>query len=666
MHTIAIAGNPNSGKTCVFNMLTGMVQHVANYPGVTVEKIEGYGKVDGMRVHYIDLPGVYSLSAYSIDEKIARDFILKEEPDVVVDVIDATNLERNLYLLTELMELTDRIVVALNMFDEAKKKYKIDVEKMRKLLGLPVVPTVAIKGVGVDDLLREAVRGTFHPKKIDYPEDVEKRIEALENLLKNLNIKNPRWHAIKLIENDGEVRRKIASLGSKNILHMAEHMRHEIEDIYGDDIETLMASFRYSFAHGLFHEVAVPLNVGGVTITDMIDHVIAHKIFGLPIFLVVMYLSFQFVFTVAAPFQDAIDLIFNGKDLASGGHINGLIDLSYNWMASFLPAWASSFINYGMFRGLAAVLTFTPIIMLLFFILSLLEDSGYLARVAFLMDRLMRKIGMEGRGVISLMLGFGCNVPAIMSTRALKNERERKLSIALNPIIPCGARIQVFAFLTSIFFKENQALVLWSLLLLSMAVVAILGYIYSKTIFKGEGEPFVMELPPYRVPSLKGITIHMWEKSEGFLKKAGTIIILAAGIVWLAAALPWGVEFGGKESLIGQFAKFMAPIGAPFGITPEAIIALFFGFFAKEVVIDVFSVLYGSKDVLLAAMSPIQAYSLLLFILFYTPCVATLGAIYEETRSLRFVLFVILEGFTLALFFSFLVYNIGSLLGVGV
>ncbi|AGB04498.1 ferrous iron transporter FeoB [Aciduliprofundum sp. MAR08-339] len=661
---IALAGNPNTGKTSLFNAITGAHQHIGNWPGVTVEKKEGTVTFEGEKITIVDLPGTYSLTAYSLEEIITRNFILDEQPDVVIDVIDATNLERNFYLLTELMELTNRIVVALNMFDEAKRKYKLDVNKIESLLGLPVVPTVAIKGQGVKELLHQALHGSFAAKKIYYPEDVERRIGILEEKLKDLDLNNPRWHAIKLIENDVEVRKKIASLGRRDLLHLAEHLRHEIEDIYGDDIETLMASFRYSFAHGLFHEVAVPINVGGVTITDMIDHVVAHRIFGLPIFLVILYLSFEFVFTVAAPFQDAIDFIFNGKDVASG-HINGLIDISYNWMASFMPSWASSFINYGMFRGLAAVLTFTPIIMLLFLILSILEDSGYLARVAFLMDRLMRKIGMEGRGIISLMLGFGCNVPAVMSTRALKNERERKLSIALNPLIPCGARIQVFAFLTSIFFERHQALVLWSLLLLSMVVVALLGYIYSKTIFKGRAEPFVMELPPYRVPSVKGILIHMWEKSEGFLRKAGTIIIGAAGIIWLLAALPWGVKFGGPESYIGQFAKFMGPLGAPFGITPEAIIALFFGFFAKEVVITAFYSIYQTKAAMMAAMTPLQAYSLLAFILFYTPCVATLATIYNETRSKKFVLFVIAEGFALAMLFSFLIYNIGSLLGVG-
>ena len=662
---IALAGNPNTGKSSLFNAITGAHQHIGNWPGVTVEKKEGIITFEGKKITIVDLPGTYSLTAYSLEEVITRNFILEEEPDVVVDVIDATNLERNLYLLTELMELTDRIVIALNMFDEAKRKYKLDVKKMKELLGIPVIPTVAIKNKGVKELLHACLHGDFTPKKFYYPEDVENRIEKLQGIMEKLDLKNKRWHAIKLIENDSEVRKKFANLGRKDILHEAEHLRHEIEDIYGDDIETLMASFRYSFAHGLFHEVAEPLNVGGVTITDMIDHVVAHKIFGLPIFLVIMYLSFEFVFVVAAPFQDAIDLIFNGKTLPSGQHINGLIDISYHWMASFIPAWAASFINYGMLRGLAAVLTFTPIIMFLFLILSILEDSGYLARVAFLMDRLMRKIGLEGRGVISLMLGFGCNVPAVMSTRALKNERERKLSIALNPLIPCGARIQVFAFITAIFFKHNQALVMWSLLLLSMAVVAVLGYIYSKTIFKGKAEPFVMELPPYRVPSLKGIIIHMWEKSEGFLRKAGTIIVGAAGIIWLLAALPWGVQFGGENSYIGQIAHFLAPAGAPFGITPESIIALFFGFFAKEVVIDVFYVLYGTKEAMLAAMTPLQAYSLLLFILFYTPCVATLATIYNETKSTKFVIFVILEGFALALLFSFLAYNIGSFMGVG-
>ncbi|MCD6275358.1 MAG: ferrous iron transport protein B, partial [Thermoplasmata archaeon] len=562
---IALAGNPNTGKSTLFNEITGAHQHIGNWPGVTVEKKEGFVEYEGKRILVVDLPGTYSLTAYSLEELIARNFILEEKPDVVIDVIDSTNLERNLYLLTELMELTDRIVVALNMFDEARKKYRIDVKKMEKILGIPVIPTIAIRGEGVKELLHATLHGKFSMKKPEYPEDVEKRIKVLEERLKEIMEEHVRWHAIKLIEGDVEVIRKLQRMNAKSIIHLAEHLRHEIEDIYGEDIETVMASFRYSFSHGLFHEVAEPINVGGVTITDMIDHVVAHKIFGIPIFLVIMYLSFNFVFEVAVPFQDAIDLIFNGKNLSGGGKILGLVDISYGWMATFMPSWLSSFINYGMLRGLGAVLTFTPIIMLLFIILSFLEDSGYLARIAFLMDRIMRKIGMEGRGIISLMLGLGCNVPAIMSTRALRNEKERKLTMALNPLVPCGARIQVFAFLTSMFFSKNQALVLWSLLILSFVVIAILGYIYSRTIFRGEVEPFVMELPPYRLPTLKGVLIHMWEKSEGFLKKAGTIIIGAAGIIWLLAALPWGVEYGSEASYIGQFAQIIGPFGRLFG-----------------------------------------------------------------------------------------------------
>jgi len=661
---IALAGNPNTGKSTLFNEITGAHQHIGNWPGVTVEKKEGFVEYEGKRILVVDLPGTYSLTAYSLEELIARNFILEEKPDVVIDVIDSTNLERNLYLLTELMELTDRIVVALNMFDEARKKYRIDVKKMEKILGIPVIPTIAIRGEGVKELLHATLHGKFSMKKPEYPEDVEKRIKVLEERLKEIMEEHVRWHAIKLIEGDVEVIRKLQRMNAKSIIHLAEHLRHEIEDIYGEDIETVMASFRYSFSHGLFHEVAEPINVGGVTITDMIDHVVAHKIFGIPIFLVIMYLSFNFVFEVAVPFQDAIDLIFNGKNLSGGGKILGLVDISYGWMATFMPSWLSSFINYGMLRGLGAVLTFTPIIMLLFIILSFLEDSGYLARIAFLMDRIMRKIGMEGRGIISLMLGLGCNVPAIMSTRALRNEKERKLTMALNPLVPCGARIQVFAFLTSMFFSKNQALVLWSLLILSFVVIAILGYIYSRTIFRGEVEPFVMELPPYRLPTLKGVLIHMWEKSEGFLKKAGTIIIGAAGIIWLLAALPWGVEYGSEASYIGQFAQIIGPFGRLFGLTPQAIIALFFGFFAKEVVIDSFTVLFESKAALMASMTPLQAYSFLLFLLFYTPCVATVATIYQETKSLKFVIFVIFEGFFLAFLFSFLVYNIGVLLGV--
>ena len=410
--------------------------------------------------------------------------------------------------------------------------------------------------------------------------------------------------------------------------------------------------------------MAAPINVGGANITDMIDHVVTHRYFGIPIFIAIMYLAFQFVFLVAAPFQDAIDFMFNGKDVA-GGHIDGLIDISYAWMSSFMPDWLASLINHGMLRGLGAVLTFMPVIMLLFLILSFLEDSGYLARVAFLMDSVMKKMGLEGRGVIPLMLGFGCNVPAVMATRTLKDENERRLSIALNPFIPCGARIQVFAFLSYIFFPENAALVLWSLLMLSILVVFILGYVYSKTLFRGESQPFVLELPPYRMPTMKGVSVHMWEKSEGFVRKAGTIIVGAAAIIWALAALPWGVEYGGEESYIGMLASLLAPVGYALGITPEAIISLFFGFFAKEVVIDVLYVLYGSKDAILAAMTPLQAYSFMLFMLFYTPCVATLATIYNETKSLKFTLFVVVEGFIVASIFAFAAYHIGTLLGVG-
>ncbi len=661
---VALAGNPNTGKSTIFNALTGMKQHVGNWPGVTVEKKEGYFEYEGKKIKVVDLPGTYSLSAYSLEELVARNFIIEEKPDVIVDVIDSSNLERNLFLLTELLELHRNIVVAMNMFDEAKKKYDIDVDKMEKLLGLPVVPTVGIREEGIENIKKAIVNGKFRPRRVEYPEDVEKRIAKVEEGVKKLGLEPSRWFAIRLIENDADVVKTVADMGGKKLLHDVEHIRHEIEDIYGDDAESVITSFRYSFAHGLFHEVAEPINVGGVTITDMIDHVVTHRIFGLPIFAAIMYLAFQFVFLVAAPFQDAIDLLFNGKDTA-GGHISGLVDLSYRWMLNFMPPWLSSFINHGMLRGLGAVLTFTPVIMLLFLILSFLEDSGYLARVAFLMDSIMKRMGLEGKGVIPLMLGFGCNVPAAMATRTLKNQNERKLSLALNPLIPCGARIQVFAFLSSIFFPNDSALVLWSLLILSMLVVFLLGFLYSKTIFRGKTEPFVLELPPYRMPTLKGISIHMWEKSEGFLKKAGTIIVGAAAIIWIFAALPWGVEYGSPESYIGMFANFIAPAGTLFGLTPQAIIALFFGFFAKEVVIDVLYVLFGSKGAILAAMRPAQAYSFMLFMLFYTPCVATLATIYGETRSKKFVLFVIVEGFVLAALSSAIFYFVASALGVG-
>ncbi len=660
---IALAGNPNTGKTTIFNSLTGMKQHVGNWPGVTVEKKEGYTEISGKKVHVVDLPGTYSLSAYTPEELITRNFIIEEKPDVILDIVDASNLERNLYLFTELLELTQNIILVLNMYDEAQKKYDIDLDKMRKMLGIPIVPAVGIKGKGIDEIKKMITDGKFQARGVEYPEDIEKRIKLLEDKIKALGLEPARWHAIKLIENDAEVLKKIGTL-SHDVAHMAEHLRHEIVDIYGDDIESIMASVRYSFAHGLFHEVAAPINVGGVTITDMLDHVLTHKYFGLPIFAAIMYLAFQFVFLVATPFQDAIDLIFNGKNVA-GGHINGLVDLSYAWMSTFMPNWLASLINHGMLRGLGAVLTFMPLIMLLFLILSFLEDSGYLARVAFLMDSIMKKIGLEGRGVIPIMLGFGCNVPAIMATRTLKDEKERKLSIALNPLIPCGARIQVFAFLSYIFFPQNAAVVLWSLLLLSIVVVFVLGFVYSRTLLKGEHEPFVLELPPYRIPTLKGISIHMWEKSEGFLRKAGTIIIGAAAIIWVFAALPWGVEYGSPESYIGMLASFLAPLGTHIGLTPEAIIALFFGFFAKEVVIDVLYVLYRSKEAIAAAMTPLQAYSFMLFMLFYTPCVATLASIYGETKSKKFLAMVILQGFLIAVAFSLVAFAVGTALGVG-
>ena len=661
---VAMVGNPNTGKSTLFNELTGAHQHVGNWPGVTVEKKVGETVIEGKKIEIVDLPGTYSLTAYSTEELITRNFIIDEKPDVIIHVVDASNMERNLYLLTELLELSPKIIIALNMFDEAKKKYRINLEKMRKVLGIPVIPTVAIKGKGIEELKQAILHGDFHAHRVDYKGDIEKRIKILKEKMEAVGLVPSRWYAIKLLENDVEVIEKVRDAGGKDILHTAQHMRHEIEDVYGDDIESVITSVRYSFSYGLFSEIAEQINVGGKTITEMIDYVVTHKIFGIPIFIAVMYLSFQFVFLVATPFQDAIDFIFNGKDLATG-HISGLVDISYAWMSSFMPTWAASLINYGMLRGLGAVLTFTPVIMLLFLILSFLEDSGYLARVAFIMDNIMKRMGLEGRGIIPLMLGFGCNVPAIMATRTLKGENERKLSIALNPLIPCGARIQVFAFLSYIFFYNNAALVMWSLFMLSIVVVFLLGFVYRRTIFKGEREPFVLELPPYRLPTLKGIGIHMWEKSEGFLRKAGTIIVGAAAIIWAFAALPWGVKYGSASSYIGILASFLAPVGTYFGFTPEAIIALFFGFFAKEVVIDVLYVVYGSRTAIALAMTPLQAYSFMLFILFYTPCVATLAMIRGETRSNKFLLFVIAEGFILAFLFSFVVYNIGLVLGVG-
>jgi ferrous iron transport protein B len=670
---VAVAGNPNSGKTSIFNNLTGARHHVGNWPGVTVEKKEGRLVHRGRAMCVVDLPGIYGLGAYSEDEAIARDYILRDRPDVLIDVVDGSNLERSLYLTVQMLEMGANVVLALNMYDELKaKQIHVDTDRLSKLLGVPVVPTVAVRNQGTKELLEAVLEAAGaegrEPLRVDYGKEAEVELAALEELVSSdaafAARFPPRWLAVKLLEGDEGVASLLDTHGAREeLLSRRDEARRRLESLLGEDVESLLADRRYGLVNGLAREVVRRRSTPEerISASDRIDRVVTNRYLGIPIFLLAMWAAFQLTFKLADP-------------------LIGWVEGFFEWFGGLAATWLEgagaselmmSLVVDGIIGGVGSVLVFIPPIFLLFFVISLLEDSGYMARAAFVMDRFMHTLGLHGKSFVPLLIGFGCNVPAIMATRTLENKKDRLITILINPLMSCAARLPVYVLFVGAFFSADQGMVIFSLYLLGIVLAVLMGMLFKWCLFRGETSHFVMELPPYRAPTLRSTFIHMWERGSSFIRKAGTIIFAVVVLVWALSNLPVGVEYASQDSLLGRIGRLMAPVFSPAGFgTWEAAVALVFGVLAKEVVVGTLAVVYGVGEAGLSAVvaqhwTPLAAYAFMVMTLIYIPCVATIGAIKRETNSWGWTAFAV--GYTLVLgwLMAVLVYQVGSLFGLG-
>jgi ferrous iron transport protein B len=656
---IALAGNPNSGKSTLFNNLTGGHVHVGNWPGVTVEKKDGEFCFKDYEVTVVDLPGTYTLTAYSLDEKIARDFIVREKPERIVVIVDASNLERNLYLVTQILELGADVILVLNMMDRVRNKgIMVDTKKLSEVFGIPVVETVANRGEGTEEL-KEAMVGGIKKRRnsfrIDYGEDIETEVEGLERLV-SLSGYPSRWVAIKLLEGDQEISEMVMGGGIESKII---DTKRRLEECLGYDLETAQVESRYAFLSGLVKESTSRKFdlMERLDISDRIDRILVNRYLGIPIFLGMMWFVFQLVFTLGGPLADGIDVMMNWIGETSAVGIEKLSG----------PNWLSSLISDGIIGGVGSVLVFLPNIMLLFLAIAILEASGYMARAAFVMDRFMHALGLHGKSFIPMLIGFGCNIPGIMATRTLESEKDRILTILVNPLMSCSARLPIYTLFAGAFFAEHQGWVVFSLYLLGIILAVVVARIFKSIFFRGEVAPLIMELPPYRLPTLKGIIIHMWERSSLFLRKAGTIILAGVMLIWLLASLPLGVEYASEHSLIGKLGVLFAPLLEPAGFGFwQAGVALFFGILAKEVVVGTFGTLYGVGEVGLTHViqnqfNPLSAYAFMVMSLVYIPCVAAIATIKRETNwrwTFLAVAYSLLLGWVLAVG----IYQVGKIL----
>ncbi|HII4404734.1 TPA: ferrous iron transport protein B [Clostridium perfringens] len=667
MLTIALAGNPNCGKTSLFNLLTKSRQHIGNWPGVTVEKKEGTLKFKGESYKVIDLPGTYSLGAYSEDEIVARNYILKDKPDVVINVVDATNLERNLYLTTQLIEMGANVVIALNMIDQAEAlNIEIDTNKLSKRLGVPIIKTSALKNRGIEELIETSIYSKKNQKliNINYGEDIENEIKNLSSLLETYKNKLEfpvNWTALKLLENDEYIKDKIKQLNAPSIFNKLEESNKTIEKNIGFEADMSIVDKRYSFISSITEDVIKKPSEKQVTTTEKIDKIVTNKYLGIPIFALIMYCLYELTFIIGAGIQE-----WFGDLIAKAGVIVS------EWFSNMgAPELLVGFIDKGLFGGVGAVLSFLPLIMVMYFLLGLLEDSGYMARAAYVMDRLMRGLGLHGKTFVSMIVSVGCNVPGIMSTRTLENKKDRMIAILINPFISCGARMPIYAVFVEAFFPTHQGLVLFSLYVLGIIVALISGKIFSKTLFKGESSYFVMELPAYRMPSIKNVFLLMWEKAGAFFKKAGMIIFPMMIVLWALSVLPLGVEPNSEHSILGMIGSFVAPLFVLAGYgTWQAGVSLITGILAKESVVATMGMVYAGVEegealinVIQQVFTPLSAISFLVMTLLYTPCLAALGAIKRETNSMKWTIFSTVYTFVIALVLSTLVYQVGLLLG---
>ncbi len=723
--TVALAGNPNSGKSTIFSNLTGSRQKTGNWPGVTVEKKEGHLTTNGYKLTIVDLPGTYSLSAYTIEEIVARDFILNERPDVVVDVIDASNLERNLYLATQLRELDTKVIFVLNMADMVEQRgVKIDGEKLSELLDIPVVFTVGNANKGTRQLLETIISIAEsdikipHTRRVHYGKDIEKSIEELsgaigEKIAGKLDY-DIRWIAIKLLEDDRIIKERVSELNSPHveaILKEAELKRDKLREFFYDEPEIVMTDYRYGFVAGIVKVVLKTVSEHRVDMSRQIDQILTNRLLGLPVFIFFIWAMFQLTFTLGAYPMEWID--------AGVGWLGRLAGM-------WLPAGIlNDLIVDGIIAGVGSVIIFFPNILILFFCIAIFEDTGYMARAAFLMDKVMHLIGLHGKSFIPMLMGFGCNVPAIMATRTLESEKDRILTILINPLMSCSARLPVYILLAGTFFGVRAGNVIFSIYVLGIVLAIVMGRLFRSTLLRGEVAPFVMELPPYRLPMLKGVTIHMWDRGKTFLRKMGGVILVGSVVVWFLGSFPRTIEYsvdyeaqiavlnaryealiGGaqdesrkellaarnrkvselqiqmgrekvEKSYMGRLGKIFAPIVSPIGMDWRGSVAVLSGFVAKEIVVSTMGVLYsvgsaeGKKSEALSSalrqsgMTPLSAFAMMVFVLIYVPCLATVAMIKRETNSWKWAFFSISYSTVLAWIVAFIIYQGGKVVGLG-
>lgn len=677
---IALVGNPNCGKTSLFNFASGAKEHVGNYSGVTVDAKEGVFKQNGYTFKIVDLPGTYSLSAYTPEELYVRQHITQAQPDIVINVVDASNLERNLYLTTQLIDMDTRMVIALNMYDDLERKgSKFDHKTLGRMIGAPIIPTISRSGWGIEELFNTVIRvyeeneSTIRHIHINYGEVLESGIAKIKNLLKmqaDLEYSlSRRYLAIKLLEKDPEVEIFVNQLPSADLL-FAERDRQVliIEKLLNEDSETAFTDARYGFIAGALCETFEENKIKEVSKTQLIDIFLTHKLFGFPFFIFFMWLMFESTFRLGTYPMEWIEwlVIQLGNFVRSSMGEGPLKDLLVD----------------GIIGGVGGVIVFLPNILILYFFISFMEDSGYMARAAFIMDKIMHKMGLHGKSFIPLVMGFGCNVPAIMATRTIESRNSRMITMLINPLMSCSARLPVYVLLAGAFFPNYASAVLMSLYVTGILLAVVMARLFKRFLFKDEDIPFVMELPPYRMPTAKSIFIHVWEKAKQYLQKMSGIILIASVLIWFLGYFPRQTENMSsteqqQNSYIGQLGEAIQPVLSPLGFDWKISISLLTGMAAKEVVVSTLSVLYTGEETedtqslqqrLVEdknangeqVFTPLVALSLMLFVLIYFPCIATISAIVNESKSWKWGAFVVVYTTVLAWTISCIVYQFGS------
>lgn len=671
--TMALVGNPNCGKTSLFNVLTGSRQHVGNWPGVTVERKEGIAKYKEKSIKVIDLPGTYSFSASSEDEIIAVQYILRDKPDAVVNVIDSGNIERNLYLTLQLLEMNTNVIIALNMIDEAEKKHiSIDREKLSKLLAVPIVATVATKNSGVQELLGTVLQTKNNKEqvfKIDYGQTANIVIQELAGKLVEAKLTDEQaahLMAVKLLEDDDYAKEFVQLQKQPFLKALVESGRNKIKDEVGFDPEIYMADKRYELISTITKECVTKGSSEEKDLTERIDRIVTNKWLGIPLFFGIMFVLYQLTMSF-------------GNDFL-GGYVEGFFALLGEYVSRLLvnsPELLRSFVIDAVIGGVGSVLVFVPLMLTLYFLISFLEDSGYMARAAYVMDRLMNAVGLHGKTAVAMIVGSGCNVAGIMSTRTLDTKKDRMIGILISPFISCSARLPVYALFAGAFFGSKKigifpasGLVFFSLYVMGIIVAVAAGKVLSKTLFKQEKSYFIMELPPYRIPTLKSLVIHMWEKTESFIKKAGTIVFGIVVLIWILSVFPAGVAPASAESILGKIGSFIAPVLSPAGFGSwESAVALIVGIGAKEAIVATMGMVYGTGEEMLTVVlgqyfTSLSAYAFMAMTLLYSPCVATIGIIKKETNSIKWALFSVVYSLVIGWGVAVLIYQFGTLLGL--